>query len=72
MKVEVNWGPQSEITLSKSPKQRKTLWKNRDVMPLVVMDFFVGQRITPLVNPWSTMTRKELKDKKGGRSMIRS
>ena len=38
------------MTLSKSPKQRKTLWKKRDAIPLAVIDFFVGQRITPLVH----------------------
>ena len=26
----MNWGSQSEITLSKSPKRRKTLWKKRE------------------------------------------
>ena len=72
MKVEVNWGPQPEITLSKSPKQRKTLWKNRDAIPSAVMDFLVGQRITPLVSPWLTMTRRESKDEEMGRSVMRS
>ena len=72
MKMEANWGPQSEITLSKSLKWRKTLWKNRDVIPSAVMDFFVGQRIIPLVSPWSTTTRRELKNEEGGRSVIRS
>ena len=71
-KVEVNWGPQSEITLLKSPKWRKILWMNRDAIPSVVMDFLMGQRITPLVSPWSTMTRRESKDEEMGRSVMRS
>ena len=56
----------------KSPKWRKDLWKNRDAIPSAVMDFLVGQRITPLVSPWSTTTRRESKDKERGRSMMRS
>ena len=60
------------MTLSKSPKRRKTLWKKREAIPLAVMDFLVGQRITPLVRPWSTTTRRELKPEETGRSVIRS
>ena len=37
------------MTLSKSPKRRKTLWKKREAIPSAVIDFLVGQRITPLV-----------------------
>ena len=70
--VEANWRPQSEMTLSKSLKQRKTLWKKREVIPSVVMDFFNGQRITPSVSPWSTMTRRESKPEDKGRSVMRS
>jgi len=33
--------------------------------------FLVGQRITPLVSPWSTTTKRELKPDEGGRSVIR-
>ena len=40
--------------------------------PLVVMVFFVAQRITPLVSPWSTTTKRESKLEDGGRSVIRS
>ena len=31
-----------------------------------------GQRITPFISPWSTMTMTESKDLLGGRSVIRS
>ena len=58
--------------MSKSPKWRKTLWKNRNVIPSVVMDFLVGQRIILLVRPWSTTTRRESKDEEMERSMMRS
>ena len=70
--VEANRRPRSEMTLSKSLKQRQTLWKKREAIPSVVMDFFIGQRITPLVSPWSTMTRKESKPEDKGRSVMRS
>ena len=40
--------------------------------PLVVMVFFVGQRITPFVRPWSTMTSNESKPDEAGRSVMRS
>ena len=60
------------MTLSKSPKRRKILWKKREAIPSAVMDFFVGQRITPLVSPWSTTTRRELKSEEMGRSVMRS
>ena len=48
------------------------MWKNREATPLVVMVFLMGQRITPLVRPWSTTTRRESKPTEGGRSVIRS
>ena len=34
--------------------------------------FFVGQRITPLVSPWSTTTKRESKPAAEGRLVIRS
>ena len=71
-KEDANWGLRSEMTLSKSPKRRKTLWKKRDAIPSVVTDFLVGQRITPLVSPWSTTTMRESKPAEIGRSVIRS
>ena len=48
------------------------MWKNRDVIPSVVTVFLVGQRITPLLSPWSTTTNKESKPLEGGRSVMRS
>ena len=39
---------------------------------LVVIVFFVGHRITPLLSPWSTMTNRESKPFEVGRSMMRS
>ena len=38
----------------------------------MVTFFLVGQRITPLLRPWSTMTKRELKLAETGRSVIRS
>ena len=48
------------------------MWKNRDTIPSAVTVFLVGQRITPLLSPWSTMTNKESKLLEGGRSVMRS
>ena len=41
-------------------------------MPLAVIVFLVGHRITPFISPWSTTTRKESKPMEGGRLVIRS
>ena len=41
-------------------------------IPAASMFLLQGQRITPFVSPWSTMTMMESKDPLGGRSMIRS
>ena len=46
--------------------------EKREAIPSVVTDFLVGQRITPLVSPWSTTTRRESKPKETGRSVMRS
>ena len=40
--------------------------------PLAVMFFFVRHRITPLVSPWSTTTKRESKLAEKGRLVIRS
>ena len=53
-------------------KRRKTLWKKREAIPSVVTVFFVGQRIIPLLRPWSTMTKRESKPEETGRSVMRS
>ena len=39
-------------------------------MPLAVTFFFVGQRITPLVSPWLTTTKRESKPVEEGRLVI--
>ena len=49
-----------------------TFEKNREAIPAVLMVFIVGQRITPFVSPWSTMTNRVSKPSERGRSMIRS
>ena len=40
--------------------------------PLVVMVFFMEQRITPFIRPWLTMTSKELKSEEVERLVMRS
>ena len=47
------------------------MWKKRVVTPSAVMVFFMEQRITPLVSPWSTTAKRELKLPEGGRSVMR-
>ena len=39
---------------------------------MMVTVFLIGQRITPLVSPWSTMTNRESKPEETGRLVIRS
>ena len=34
------------------------MWKKREAIPSAVTVFFVGQRITSLLRPWSTMTKR--------------
>ena len=41
-------------------------------IPTASMFLLQGQRITPFVSPWSTMTMTESKDPLGSRSMIKS
>ena len=50
----------------------KTFEKNREVTLAASMVFLVGQRITPLVSPWSTTTRRVSKPSERGRSVMRS
>ena len=70
VKEEVNWGPWLDMILSH--KQRYTLWTKSAATPSAVMFFFMGHRITPLVSPWLTTTRRESKPAEEGRSVIRS
>ena len=53
--------PQTEMTLSKSPKQVYNFQKMMVVMLLAVMFFFVRHRITPLLRPLSTTTKRASK-----------
>ena len=48
------------------------MWKKKEVIPVAVMVLLVGHRITSLVSPWSTMTRRELKPPEGERLVIKS
>jgi hypothetical protein len=41
-------------------------------MPSDVMVFLQGERITPFISPWSTMTMTESKPLDSGKSVIRS
>ena len=45
--------------------------KKRVATPSAVMDFLVGQRITPFVRPWLTMTKRESKPEETGRLVTR-
>ena len=54
------------------PNQEYTLWREMDMTPDAVMVFLVGQRITPFVSLWSTMTNRVLKPAERGRLVIRS
>ena len=42
------------------------------MIPSVVKVLLMGHRITPLVSPWSTTTRRESKTLERGRSVIKS
>ena len=42
------------------------------VIPSAVTVFFVGHRITPLLRPWSTMTRRASKPFDRGSPVMRS
>ena len=48
------------------------LSSNNLAVPSAVIVLLHGMRITPLVSPWSTTTRIELKPLTGGKSMMRS
>ena len=54
------------------PKVEVYFVEKRVATPSVVIIFLVGQRITPFVRPWLTMTSKESKPEETGRSVIRS
>ena len=70
--LAVNWGPQSEIILSRSPNCLYRLSSRSCAAPSAVRVFVQGIKITPFERPWSTMTKIKLKLLMGGRSVIRS
>ena len=71
-KVEANWGPRSEITMSCSPNCLNTWLKKSWAILFASMVLEQGARITPFVRPWSTMTINESYPWERGRSVIRS
>ena len=70
-KFAANWGPRSEMTLSKSTKREYSFQKMIVAIPSAVTVFFMGHRITPFVSPWSTMTKRESKLLQMGRLVIK-
>ena len=54
------------------PNLFNTFEKNREVTPEVPMVFLVGWKITSLVSPWLTMTKRISKPSERDRSVIRS
>ena len=69
---DANCGPQSEMILSSKPNLLYKFSSSNLAVPLVVIVLSYGMRITPLVSPWSTMTRIESKLSTGGKSVMRS
>ena len=57
--LDANWGPQSDMILSSSPKCLYRLSNNNCAVCLAVIVFEQGMRIIPFVNPWSITTRME-------------
>ena len=73
MKVlDANWGPQSDMILSSSPKRLYKFSNNNCMVSSAVIVFEQGIRIIPFVNPWSTTTRMESYPFTGGRSVMKS
>ena len=70
--LEANWGPQSEIILSGNPNRLYKFSSNSQPVSLAVIVFLQGVKITPLVSPWSTMTKIESNPLTGGKSVIKS
>ena len=65
---DANWGPQSDMILSGSPKHLYRFSNNSCAVSSVVIVFEHGIRIIPFVSPWSTTTRMESCPFTGGRS----
>ena len=69
---DANCGPRSEIILLGSPNLLyKFLSRNLEI-PFTVIVLLQRIRITPLLKPWSTTTKIELKLLIDGRSVIKS
>ena len=69
---DTNWGPQSEMILSGYPNLLYKLLSKSFAMSSAVTVLLHGMRITPLLSPWSTTTKMELKLLIGGRSVMKS
>ena len=70
--LEANWGPQSKIILSGSPNRLYRFSNNSLPVSLAVIVLLQGVKITPLVSPWSTMTKIESKLLTGGMLVMKS
>ena len=69
---DANWGPQSEMILSGNLNLLYKLSSKSLAVSLAVTVLLHGMRIPPLLRPWSTTTKMELKLSIGGRSVIKS
>ena len=69
---DANCGPRSEMILSGKPNLLYKFLSSNLAVPLAVIVLLHGMRITPLVSPWSTMTRIESKPSTGCKSVMRS
>ena len=69
---DANWGPQSDMILSGSPKRLYRFSNNSCAVSSAVIVFEHGIRIIPFVNPWSTTMRMESCPFTGGRSVMKS
>jgi hypothetical protein len=68
----INWGSRSEMILLGRANRVRKCRKRRSPTPSAESVLEQGMRITPLVRPWSTMTRMESNPLDVGRSVIRS
>ena len=69
---EANCGPLSEIALSGRPKRLYNEVSKMVPVCSAVIVLFHDSKITPFVDPWSTMTMIELNPSDIGRSVIKS
>ena len=70
--LEANCSPRSEMILSGSPNLLYKFSSKSFPVSLAVMVLLHGMMITPLLRPWSTTTKIELKLLIDGRSVINS